>query len=649
MTTEMLVRPYVGLRAFRDEDRTLFFGRLRESHKIAALWRANRLTVLYGTSGVGKTSLLQAGVIPRLHKGESDVWRIGRLAPGLVSTTGNPFTNALLASWSPDTAPSAQSLAEYLATRPERTDRYGDPVPTLIAIDQAEELFSDFPRLTEEREAFIEELATALRTRPGLRLLLSLREDYLAAVLPYEGRLGQGARARFQLCPFDPAAALEAASRPLERTGREFARDAAETLVNDLRTIKIKDVHGAESVVTVETVEPVQLQVVCASLWESLPPDVRIITPVHVREHANVDRFLAGFCGTALTAVAREHGQSATEIRAWLKRTFVTELGTRGTAYQGLTSTAGMSNAVVRALEDRHVLRAEQRSGSRWYELQHDRLIGPLRQADSTESLQAAEAALAISDLATARYQAEEAQRSCGDDLRTQAKIERLRGDIDSRGPDLEAAQIHYRNAASQFEVLGDSAAVGRLLTCIGRLSLRLGQPGSAAAELQAAITRIPTDLGTRTELGWALWHHGRPAAAVSVLGEVLAVDRDMAEALRARGEILADLGRAPEALDDLNRVRSGQGPATVAARALALALDGRLEAAEQEAEDAHANAGDDGPTLLRVARVRALRGNPVGAAELAERALSAAERRLPRHLRDEAVKLVADEYRPAP
>jgi predicted Zn-dependent protease len=134
----------------------------------------------------------------------------------------------------------------------------------------------------------------------------------------------------------------------------------------------------------------------------------------------------------------------------------------------------------------------------------------------------------------------------------------------------------------------------------------------------------------------------------VSVLGEVLAVDRDMAEALRARGEILADLGRAPEALDDLNRVRSGQGPATVAARALALALDGRLEAAEQEAEDAHANAGDDGPTLLRVARVRALRGNPVGAAELAERALSAVERRLPRHLRDEAVKLVAEEYRPA-
>jgi DNA-binding GntR family transcriptional regulator len=72
-------------------------------------------------------------------------------------------------------------------------------------------------------------------------------------------------------------------------------------------------------------------------------------------------------------------------------------------------------NAVVRALEDRHVLRAEQRSGSRWYELQHDRLIGPLRQADSTESLQAAEAALAISDLATARHQTEEAQRLRGD------------------------------------------------------------------------------------------------------------------------------------------------------------------------------------------------------------------------------------------
>lgn len=54
-------QPYVGLRAFRQQDRGLFFGRERESREIATLWQADRLTVLYGTSGVGKTSLLHAG------------------------------------------------------------------------------------------------------------------------------------------------------------------------------------------------------------------------------------------------------------------------------------------------------------------------------------------------------------------------------------------------------------------------------------------------------------------------------------------------------------------------------------------------------------------------------------------------------------
>jgi len=54
-------RPYVGIRPFRAEDGNRFFGRSTESRDLAERWRANRLTVLYGASGVGKTSLLLAG------------------------------------------------------------------------------------------------------------------------------------------------------------------------------------------------------------------------------------------------------------------------------------------------------------------------------------------------------------------------------------------------------------------------------------------------------------------------------------------------------------------------------------------------------------------------------------------------------------
>ncbi|GAA2596274.1 hypothetical protein SMC26_00945 [Actinomadura fulvescens] len=642
--------PYVGLRAFAAEDRGLFFGRARETRDVAALWQANRLTVLYGASGVGKTSLLQAGVIPRVSTRNADIWPVGRVAPRPAGTTGNPFVAALLASWSPEEEPAAGSLRDFVRGRPERVDRYGDPLPTLISIDQAEELFSDFPRLTEERDEFLTELAELLgeRSGTGLRLLLSLREDYLAAVLPYENMLAQGARARFQLRPFESAAALEAARRPLEGTHRRFAAGAAETLVEDLRTIRLTAADGTRSTVLVDTVEPVQLQVVCAALWASLPSSVSKITSIHVREHADVDRFLARFCGRALSAVAAEHDLPASRIRAWLRHTFITELGTRGTAYEGLTQTAGMPNAVVHALEDRHILRAEQRSGSRWYELQHDRLIEPIRQADPGEHLQDARLALHEADVSLAQRQAELALAAAGDDLRIRAQAERLLGDIAVRRQDIGAAQARYRTAASLFEVLGDTASVGNALAGAGELSMRSGRHETAVAELQAAVTRIPTTLHVRTLLARALWHAGQPRAAVIVLNEALAIDGENVDALRARGEILADEGSSVEALSDLGRVRRHQGATTLAARALALAMSGKLEAAEQEAEDALANAEDDGPVLLRVAMVHALSGQDTSAARLAGLALSAAAPEVPPHLRPKAVALASQVLDPS-
>lgn len=95
--------PYVGLRPFRRDDSAKFFGRLRESHEVSDLWQANRLTILYGPSGVGKTSLLQAGVLPLLDPTKADILPIGRVSHGSAFPTAalsehNPHVFALLSS-----------------------------------------------------------------------------------------------------------------------------------------------------------------------------------------------------------------------------------------------------------------------------------------------------------------------------------------------------------------------------------------------------------------------------------------------------------------------------------------------------------------------------------------------------------------------
>jgi hypothetical protein len=60
--------PYPGLFYFREQDKDYFFGRDREIQELTQLIEDNVLTVVFGKSGMGKTSLLQAGLIPWIRK-----------------------------------------------------------------------------------------------------------------------------------------------------------------------------------------------------------------------------------------------------------------------------------------------------------------------------------------------------------------------------------------------------------------------------------------------------------------------------------------------------------------------------------------------------------------------------------------------------
>jgi tetratricopeptide (TPR) repeat protein len=512
----------------------------------------------------------------------------------------------------------------------------------LLAIDQAEELFGDLSYRPEAVRKFIAMLASALRHDRETRLLMTVREDRLPAVLSYERFLAGRSHARSRLLPFGEAAALEAIRKPLIGTGRRFEPGVANALIRDLRTIRVSNEKGETTSLMSDTVDPVQVQVVCSALWESLPARARVITSAHVRRFGNIDQFLAGFCSRTLSAVAAEHDIPVARLRSWLQRTFITEFGTRGTAYEGIDFTAGMPNTIVRSLEDRHLIKAEHRAGTRWYELQHDRLIEPLQQAHPLELVEAAEIELAEGGLNLAERHAVHAIGACGlDDLTVRARGERLLGHIARRRNRPVDALRRYRTAASLFEVLEDSSSVAQLLAESGRLSMTTGQYTDAVTDLRAAAERAPSDLSIQYSLAHAFWYVGQPLSAVAVLSGILEIDQDMVTALRLRGEIYAELDEAKQALRDLDRIREGQQPSTVAARALALAVLGRLEAADQAAADAAANAFGSGPVLFYAACVRVLTSEPSLAVEFAFAALAGANPPLPPHLRGQAEAII--------
>lgn len=564
-------RPYVGPQPFETGARQRFFGREAETLTIFQQWSAEPLTVLYGPPGVGKTSLIQAAIAP-LALGSSGEGRVilldGQIVPIMAppaSDAPNPFVLSLLTSWSqgdPSVNPTQLTIANFL-----RQLRATEQPPIFATIDRFECLFRDDSSLDQDRSDFLGQLIEAAQQVPSVHLLLSVRED---SVPELERRLGRLHKHR--LGALAPDAAHDAVARPVHGSGRSFAAGVAEEIVLNLRTSQLTSALGASRPVVADTVEPAQLQVVCATLWEALPDEADVITLEHLYGQADIDGALTRFCEHVTNDVAVTNELSKSELSTWLARTFMTDRGTRDTAYEGVTSVAGMPRKVADQFVDRHVLSTESRLGSRWYKLPNDRLIAPVQEAaerydagdrvaggiSPVSSLTAAEGALAAGNLVLATRRAIEAVRTSGShDVRTRAAALSCLGRVAAKGGNDQQAESYYGAAAELSEAMQDQAGTGRLLAELGRVLLRRGRYAEAVAALQGAEARLPSNVTIRVDLARALRDSGQLWAATAVLGAALTVEPGTVEALIERGLIRITTGEFSSALDDLdNAVR---------------------------------------------------------------------------------------------
>ncbi|TDE55839.1 hypothetical protein E1295_12920 [Nonomuraea mesophila] len=651
---------------FRAADHHVFFGRDRESREVCKLWQTQRLTILYGASGIGKSSLIQAGVLPLLSPSMTDVLPLGQVSygstfPRAALAPHNPYVLALLASWSPAARPTrlaGMTIPAFLRTRPVKHDAYGEPTVTLMAVDQVEELFVPGRRNGQHRDWFFCQLAEALQANSRLRVLLSIRADRLRDLLEHERELlGAVPNAddhpleRFSLEALDSDSALEAVRGPVRGTGRAFAPGAAEQLVAELLNAAPRADPPGRS----REVHPVQLQVVCEALWNALPPEQEQIAMSDVLGYA--DRALSGHYDREIGRIAwQRYDGDDRRLRTWLRMTFSdrTESRTRSrrAVRQGTVETAGVGRSVLALLVKRHILLAGRRGGEEVYELAHHHLLkAPGRDEQQSpppaspgcdDLLGEAASAHREGDLLLAARLGEEALSRSGDDLSVRAQIESLLGNVAYERGDLDEAISRYSTAAKGFETAGAVASVGPLLTAIGRLRLAQGSPAKAVRELQAAMIRVPADLTIQTELAWALWHGGHPDAAVGMLNGVLDREGNNTDALLRRGQILAGMERPRAALRDLDRAKPLRWPFAKVAHALALAQVDSMREAQREMVEALAESVDHGPLLWYAARVEQLAGKTASAVDLAKRAISARTPALPHHMAEPARRLVA-------
>lgn len=111
--------PYVGPRAFTEAEGARFFGREREAEELFHLLLARRLVLLHSPSGAGKSSLIQARLIPRLRNAGFLVHPIVRVGAELpAGAAGNRFRVATLLSLDEAQPPAERLPASDLASLP---------------------------------------------------------------------------------------------------------------------------------------------------------------------------------------------------------------------------------------------------------------------------------------------------------------------------------------------------------------------------------------------------------------------------------------------------------------------------------------------------------------------------------------------------
>ena len=201
--------PYRGLQTFDAEHRALFFGREAEARVILDRLRAEPIVVVAGDSGVGKSSLCRAGVLPHLQR------RVVQLVPGR-----RPLA-ALCAALAPLVAVDEAELAERTREDPTtlaRLLRVG--APTVVFVDQLEELAT--LASPDETAVAAEALAAMAVRSPDLRLVATVRSDFLTRLAGLRALGGEVARALYLLPPLSLEGVRDAIVGPAAAKGYRF-------------------------------------------------------------------------------------------------------------------------------------------------------------------------------------------------------------------------------------------------------------------------------------------------------------------------------------------------------------------------------------------------------------------------------------------
>jgi tetratricopeptide (TPR) repeat protein len=382
--------PWLGLVSFTEETRSYFHGREEEAAELGRRVQRKLLTVLFGQSGLGKTSILQAGLVPRLRpEGFCPVYvRLDydphspppaeQIKRAVFRATGAAGT------WTQTgAAVTGETLWEFLHHRDDvLKDAGGRTLIPILIFDQFEEIFTlaqtdDAGR--SRAQEFLADLADLVENRPpaalearidrdeadaakfdfaraDYRILISLREDYLAHLEGLKAQMPSVTQNRMRLARMTGAQAVAAVRAPAPHLVGEAVAEAV-----------VRFVAGGADLSHAE-VEPSLLSLICREL-----NNTRL-----AQGQAEISAtLLAGSRDTILTEFyERALADQPPGVRIFIEDVLLTDSGFRESVAEERVrkgfAAAGAAPDALAKLVDRRLLRVEDRLDLRRVEITHD-------------------------------------------------------------------------------------------------------------------------------------------------------------------------------------------------------------------------------------------------------------------------------------
>lgn len=428
---------YPGLNSFRPDERGIFFGRTRETTELLRLVRAEQMVTLFSKSGLGKSSLLSAGLFPKLiiagllpirirlqqPKPESSApmaspapakTPVGLVIDAVNDVLGEAYlTNNSRAVASPYAIAKDAPLWEQIKQCP-----FPEGVTPVLVFDQFEEFF-DYP--AAEQEAFKRQLAELMHDQaparvinwlldlepqqrtetaiawsrqPVVKSVFAIRSDRLSEMHSLKIYIPLILRNRYELGPLEKTQAKEAIQEPARMAQAEgpfttpdyaYQETLLATMLDDL-----SDSNGA--------IEGAQLQVVCQFIEQQqkdnlaknrFKPEVDTLSQ---EASETIKSIIDTFYRTQLTKLGSEE---RIEAAARILEDELIEGGRRvglpeGRMIRLLTEKLGADQTldVIEQLQENRLIRSESTQLGKTYELSHDTLIRPIEESRKRHALE---------------------------------------------------------------------------------------------------------------------------------------------------------------------------------------------------------------------------------------------------------------------